>query len=52
LLSVGVMDLAAMAVVTAAITVERVAPGGERIARAAGIATLVAGALLLARALA
>jgi predicted metal-binding membrane protein len=52
LLVVGVMDLAAMAVVTAAITVERVAPGGERIARATGIATVVAGALLLARALA
>lgn len=52
LLVVGVMDLAAMAVVTVAITVERVAPGGERLARATGIATVVAGALLLARALA
>lgn len=51
LLVAGVMDLAAMAIVTAAITVERVAPSGERIARATGIAAVAAGALLLARAL-
>jgi predicted metal-binding membrane protein len=51
LVVVGVMDLGAMASVTAAITVERVAPGGERIARATGVATVVAGALLLVRAL-
>jgi predicted metal-binding membrane protein len=36
LLVIGVMDLRAMAVVAAAITVERVAPAGERIARAMG----------------
>jgi len=34
LLVIGVMDLRAMAVVTAAITVERLAPPGERVARA------------------
>src|ERR1700736_5004204 len=36
LLVIGVMDLRAMAVVTAAITVERLAPAGERVARAIG----------------
>jgi predicted metal-binding membrane protein len=36
LLVIGVMDLRAMAVATAAITVERVAPAGARVARAAG----------------
>ena len=34
LLVIGVMDLRAMAVVAAAITVERLAPAGERVARA------------------
>jgi predicted metal-binding membrane protein len=50
LLVVGVMDLRAMAVVTAAITVERVAPAGERIARAIGIVVVGAGLFLIARA--
>jgi predicted metal-binding membrane protein len=50
LLVVGVMDLRAMAVVTAAITVERLAPAGERVARAVGIAGVAAGLLLIARA--
>src|SRR4030081_3200472 len=36
LLVIGAMDLRAMAVVTAAITVERLAPAGERVARAIG----------------
>jgi predicted metal-binding membrane protein len=36
LLVIGLMDLRAMAVVTAAITVERLAPAGERVARAIG----------------
>ncbi len=36
LLVIGVMDLRAMALVTAAITVERLAPAGERVARAIG----------------
>jgi predicted metal-binding membrane protein len=46
LLVVGMMDLRVMAVVTAAITIERLAPTGERVARAIG-AIVVAGALLL-----
>jgi len=50
LLGLGVMDLRAMAVVTAAITVERLAPAGERVARALGALTVGAGLLLLARA--
>jgi len=50
LLVVGVMDLRAMAVVTAAITVERLMPAGERIARATGAVVVVAGLVLIARA--
>jgi len=50
LLVIGVMDLSAMAVVTAAITVERLAPGGGRVARVIGAVTVVAGLLLIARA--
>ena len=49
LLVVGVMDLRAMAIVTAAIVVERLAPGGERVARAIGIAVAAAGLLLIVR---
>lgn len=50
LLVIGVMDLRAMAVVAAAITVERLAPAGERIARAIGTVVVVAGLFLIARA--
>jgi len=50
LLGLGIMDLRAMAVVTAAITVERLAPAGERVARAIGAAVIGAGLLLIARA--
>ena len=50
LLVMGVMDLRAMAVVTAAITVERLAPAGEHIARAIGAVIVGAGLLLIARA--
>ncbi len=50
LLVVGIMDLRAMAVVTAAITVERIAPAGERVARATGALGVVAGLVLIARA--
>lgn len=49
LLAVGVMDLRAMAIVTAAITAERLAPGGERVAQAIGGAVIVAGVLLITR---
>jgi predicted metal-binding membrane protein len=50
LLVVGVMDLRAMAVVTAAITVERLAPAGENVARAIGAVVVGAGLFLIARA--
>jgi predicted metal-binding membrane protein len=50
LLVIGVMDLRAMAVVTAAITVERLAPAGERVARAIGAVVVGAGFFLIARA--
>jgi len=50
LLVIGVMDLRAMAVVAAAITVERVAPAGERVAQATGAVVVVAGLFLIARA--
>jgi predicted metal-binding membrane protein len=50
LLVIGVMDLRAMVAVTAAITLERLAPGGERIARALGAVIVGGGLLLIARA--
>jgi predicted metal-binding membrane protein len=50
LLVMGVMDLRAMAVVTAAITVERLALAGEHVARAIGAVVVGAGLLLIARA--
>ena len=46
----GIMDLRAMAVVTAAITVERFAPAGKRVARAIGAVAVVTGLFLIARA--
>jgi predicted metal-binding membrane protein len=50
LLVIGVMDLRAMALVTAAITAERLAPDGERVARAIGAVALAAGLFLIAQA--
>jgi hypothetical protein len=50
LLAIGMMDLRAMAVVTAVISAERLAPSGERVARAAGAAAIATGLVLLARA--
>jgi predicted metal-binding membrane protein len=50
LLVVGVMDPRAMAIVAAAITVERLAPAGQRSARAIGAVVVGAGLLLIARA--
>jgi predicted metal-binding membrane protein len=47
LLVIGVMDLRAMAVVAAAITVERLGPAGERVARAIGAVVVGAGLFLL-----
>jgi predicted metal-binding membrane protein len=43
----GIMDLRAMVVVTAAITVERVAPDGERVARAIGVVIVGVGLFLV-----
>jgi predicted metal-binding membrane protein len=50
LLVIGVMDLRAMAVVAAAITVERLAPAGARVARGIGAVAVGAGLFLIARA--
>jgi predicted metal-binding membrane protein len=50
LMVIGIMDLGVMAVVTAAITVERIAPSGERVARAIGAVTVATGLFLIARA--
>lgn len=50
LLGLGVMNLRAMAVVAAAITIERLAPAGERIARVIGAVVVGAGMFLIARA--
>ena len=50
LLVTGVMDLRAMVAVTTAITAERLAPDGGRVARAIGVVVIASGSLLLARA--
>jgi predicted metal-binding membrane protein len=50
LLVIGVMDLGVMAVVTAAITAERLAPAGERVARLTGAMVIGAGFVMIARA--
>ena len=49
-LALGVMDLRVMAVVTAAITVERLAPAGARVARVVGVVGIGAGVQLITRA--
>jgi predicted metal-binding membrane protein len=46
----GVMDLRAMAVVAAAITLERLAPAGERVARTIGVVVVASGVCLMVRA--
>jgi predicted metal-binding membrane protein len=51
LLVIGIMDLRVMALVTAAITLERLVPAGERVARITGTVVLVAGLYLIARSL-
>jgi predicted metal-binding membrane protein len=50
LLVIGVMDLRVMALVTAAITAERLASNSKRVARAIGIVVIGVGLLLTARA--
>ena len=49
LLVVGVMDLRAMAAVTAAVTAESLASSGERVARGIGAVVVGAGLFLIAR---
>jgi predicted metal-binding membrane protein len=49
LLVIGVMDVHAMAVVAAAIAVERLAPAGERVARVTGAVAVGAGLFLIAQ---
>jgi len=50
LLAIGVMDLWVMAVVTTAISAERLLPDGQRVARATGAVAIGAGVFLLLRA--
>jgi predicted metal-binding membrane protein len=50
LLVTGVMDLRAMAAVTAAISAERLVPGGDRMAQAVGYVVVGEGLLLIAQA--
>jgi predicted metal-binding membrane protein len=50
LLVLGIMDPRAMALVTAAITAERLAPPGERVAQTIGVVAVGAGLMLFARA--
>ena len=50
LLAIGVMDLRAMVVVAPAITIERLAPAGEGVARATGVVAVGAGVFLIAQA--
>jgi predicted metal-binding membrane protein len=50
LLVLGVMDLWAMSIVAAAITLERLAPAGEQVARGIGAAAVMAGAAMMAQA--
>lgn len=47
LLVVGVMDLGAMVVVALAITLERVVPAGDRVARGIGAALVACGLFLI-----
>jgi predicted metal-binding membrane protein len=51
LLVTGMMNLASMAIIAAAITVERLAPRPQLIARSAGFIMIAAGAFGIARAL-
>jgi predicted metal-binding membrane protein len=50
LFALGLMDFRAMVVVATAVTAERVAPAGDRVARMTGSVAMAAGLLLIARA--
>jgi predicted metal-binding membrane protein len=49
LLVIGIMDFPAMALVTVAITAERLAPSGARVARAIGLIVAATGLFLIAK---
>jgi predicted metal-binding membrane protein len=49
-LVIGIMDLRAMAGMTAVVTVERLAPDGQRVARAIGAGGLGSGLFLIGQA--
>jgi predicted metal-binding membrane protein len=49
LLVIGVMDLRAMSVVAAAITIERLAPAGQRVACATGAIAVEVGLVFIVR---
>ncbi len=51
LFAVGLMDVRAMAVITAAILAERLAPNGARVAQVTGALALGAGMIICVRAL-
>jgi len=50
LLAIGMMDLRAMALVTIAISAERLAPNAQRVARFIGVVLIAMGALMIAHA--
>lgn len=50
LMVIGVMDLGTMLVVAVAITAERLAPQSQRVAQVTGVAAILAGCMMLARA--
>ena len=52
LLVTGIMDLRVMSIVTVAITIERLAPAGDRVARIIGVSVVAAGLFLIAQAVA
>ena len=49
-LIIGIMDLRAMAFVTAALAAERLTPAGERVARVTGVIVIGIGLFLITRA--
>ena len=51
LVACGAMDLRAMAIATVVITAERLAPAGERVARAVGFVAAIGGMVLLVSAM-
>jgi predicted metal-binding membrane protein len=48
-LIIGIMDLRAMALVTAALAAERLTPAGERVARITGVIVIGIGLFLIRR---